>query len=38
MNAYLLSFGEDPVLEAPEDGGGGVAGSLAGQRDVFVEL
>lgn len=38
MKAYLLSFSEDPVLEAPGDGGGGVSGSLAGQRDVFVKL
>lgn len=37
-DAYLLPFGEDPVLEAPGDGGGGVPRGLAGQRDELVEL
>lgn len=35
---YLLSFSENPVLEAPGDGGGGVTRSLAGKRDLLVEL
>lgn len=37
-SAYLLSFSQDPVFKAPGDGGGGVAGRLAGQRDVLVKL
>lgn len=35
---HLLSFGEHSVLEAPGDGGGGVARGLAGQRDLLVKL
>lgn len=36
--AYLLSFTELLVLEAPGDGGCGVTRSLTGQGDLFLKL
>lgn len=36
--AYLLSFTELLVLEAPGDGGCGVTRSLAGQGDLVLKL
>lgn len=36
--AYLLALVEDAASEAPDDGGGGVTGSLTGQRDLLIQL